>query len=223
LTSEAPAKAGSKAAARRSGPPQARTPRQAPAGGPIPNFTFEPHHCFACGELNEHGLHLELHVDAEGCWTELTLEPRFQGWESVAHGGIVASILDEVMAWSVIGRDTWGVTARLNVAFHRPIPIGRPIRGEGWVTEDRRRSFRTASRILDLESGEVLATGEGAFVAAPPDQLAALKARYRLRPAGNRRVAGATGPTETVPSASEPNTDAAATPGSVAPSRTTRS
>ena len=154
--------------------------------GPLTDFTFEPHHCFACGELNEHGLHLELHVDAEGCWTELTLEPRFQGWESVAHGGIVASILDEVMAWSVIGRDTWGVTARLAIAFHKPIPIGRHIRGEGWVTEDRRRTFRTAGRILDRETGEVLATGEGAFVAAPPDQLAALKARYRLRPAGGR-------------------------------------
>jgi len=221
LTSDAPAKAGSKAAARRSGPPQARAPRLARAGGPIQDFTFEPHHCFACGELNEHGLHLELHVDAEGCWTELTLEPRFQGWESVAHGGIVASILDEVMAWSVIGRDTWGVTARLSVAFHRPIPIGRPIRAEGWVTEDRRRSFRTAARVVDRDTGEVLATGEGAFVAAPPDQLAALKARYRLRPAGDRRVAGATGPTEPVPSARR--SEAGATPGSVAPARTTRS
>lgn len=200
MTSESP----TKVAARRPGPRQPR------AGGPIQDFTFEPHHCFACGELNEHGLHLDLHVDAKGCWTELTLEPRFQGWESVAHGGIVASILDEVMAWSVIGRDTWGVTARLAVAFHRPISIGRPIRAEGWVTEDRRRTFRTAGRIVDRETGEVLATGEGAFVAAPPDQLAALKARYRLRPAIDRP--DGTG--------SEPSTGAAAlataaTPGSV--------
>jgi acyl-coenzyme A thioesterase PaaI-like protein len=208
LTSEAPAKATAP-----------RPGRQARAGGPIQDFTFEPHHCFACGELNEHGLHLELHVDAEGCWTELTLEPRFQGWESVAHGGIVASILDEVMAWSVIGRDTWGVTARLAVAFRRPIPIGRPIRAEGWVTEDRRRTFRTAGRILDRETGEVLAKGEGAFVAAPPEQLAALKARYRLRPAGDRPGRGETRRPESgeaPPAASgEPLESAAATPGSV--------
>ena len=194
--------------------------RPARRAGPIQDFAFEPHHCFACGELNEHGLHLELHVDAEGCWTELTLEPRFQGWESVAHGGIIGTILDEVMAWSVIGRDTWGVTARLAVAFHRPIPIGRPIRAEGWVTEDRRRTFRTASRVLDRETGEVLATGEGAFVAAPPDQLAALKARYRLRPAGDPPGLGETEPVES----SEPlPSRAAATPGSVAPSGTARS
>jgi acyl-coenzyme A thioesterase PaaI-like protein len=148
---------------------------------PLAGFTFEPHRCFACGELNEQGLQLQLHASAEGCWTELVLDPRFQGWDAVAHGGIVATLLDEVMAWSVIGRDTWGVTARLALSFRQPVPIGRRIRAEGWVAEDRRRTFRTAGRVIDAETGSVLAEAEGTFVAAPPDQLAALKARYRLR------------------------------------------
>ena len=146
---------------------------------------YDPHHCFACGELNEHGLQLVLHADATGCWTELTLAHRFQGWESVAHGGIVATILDEVMAWSVIGRGTWGVTARLNLTFKRPIPTGRPIRAEGWVVQDRRRTINTAGHVLDGITRAVLASGEGTFMAVPADQLAALKARYRLQPTGD--------------------------------------
>lgn len=146
----------------------------------LAGLEFEPHHCFACGELNDHGLHLDLHASAEGCWTELALEPRFQGWESVAHGGIVTTLLDEVMAWSVIGRGTWGVTARIAVAFKKPVPLGEPIRAEGWVTEDRRRTFHTAGRVLDA-NGIVLAEGEGTFVSAPPSQLEALQRRYRLR------------------------------------------
>src|SRR5258705_6619522 len=92
-------------------------------------FEFDPHHCFACGELNEQGLHLAIHTDPNGSWAETTLEPRFQGWEAVAHGGIVCTLLDEVIAWSVIGRRTLGVTARLNGPFRRPIPVGRAIRG----------------------------------------------------------------------------------------------
>jgi uncharacterized protein (TIGR00369 family) len=144
-------------------------------------FAFEPHHCFACGDLNEHGLHLELHANPEGAWVELNLAPRFQGWDAVAHGGIVCTILDEVMAWSVIGRGTWGVTARLNVAFRRPIRTGRQIRAEGWVLELHRRASRTAGRILDAATGEVLATSEGTFVALPDDQLDRLKARYGMR------------------------------------------
>lgn len=150
-------------------------------------FEFEPHHCFACGELNQGGLHLEIHTDPGGSWIETTLAPAFQGWDSVAHGGIVCTILDEVMAWSVIGRGTWGVTARLNVAFRKPIPIGRAIRAEGRVLEMHRRASRTEGVVLDAATGEVLATGEGTFIAVPPDQLARLKARYGMR----RTAAGA--------------------------------
>jgi acyl-coenzyme A thioesterase PaaI-like protein len=159
-------------------------------------FEFEPHHCFACGELNEHGLHLQLHTSPEGSWTELVLEPRFQGWDSVAHGGIACTILDEVMAWSVIGRGTWGVTARLNVAFRRPIPTGRAIRAEGWVVELHRRALRTAGRVLDVATGEVLATAEATFIAVPPDQFERLKARYGLRRISAARPAGRTDTTE---------------------------
>ena len=147
----------------------------------LAGFQFEPHHCFACGELNEHGLHLVLHVAPEGAWTETTLSARFQGWDEVAHGGIVTTLLDEVMAWSVIGSGTWGVTARISVAFRKPVPVGRAIRAEGRVVEDRRRTIRTAGHVLDATTGAVLAEGEGTFVAAPPEQLTQLQARYRLR------------------------------------------
>ena len=144
-------------------------------------FDFEPHHCFACGELNEHGLHLQIHTDPDGSWIETTLAPGFQGWDSVAHGGIVCTILDEVMAWSVIGRGTWGVTARLNVAFRKPIPTGRAIRAEGRVVEMQRRASRTAGTVLDLATGDVLATAEGTFIAVPAAELERLKARYGMR------------------------------------------
>ena len=56
------------------------------------------------------------------------LDPRrFQGWDEIAHGGIVGTILDEVMAWSLYDHDNWGLTARMNVDFKRPVPLGRSI------------------------------------------------------------------------------------------------
>ena len=156
-------------------------------------FEFDPHRCFACGELNEQGLHLAIHTDPNGSWVETTLEPRFQGWEAVAHGGIVCTLLDEVMAWSVIGRGTWGVTARLNVAFRRPIPVGRAIRAEGWVVDGNRRAHRTAGQVLDAETGEVLATAEGTFMAVPPGDVERLKARYGMRRPGRAARSEPTG------------------------------
>ena len=165
-------------------------------------FEFEPHRCFACGELNEHGLHLAIHTDPTRSWTETTLEQRFQGWEAVAHGGIVCTLLDEVMAWAVIGRGTWGVTARLNVTFRRPIPVGRAIRAEGWVVDENRRVHRAEGRVVDAVTGEVLATGESSFVAVPPSEVERLKARYGMRRTG----AGQSGTTGRVDAAAEVET-----------------
>lgn len=190
MTSESPTKsARPSSSGRRTATTPIRASRQR-AGA----FDFEPHHCFACGELNEHGLHLQIHADTTGSWIETTLAPGFQGWDSVAHGGIVCTILDEVMAWSVIGRGTWAVTARLNVAFRKPIPTGRPIRAEGRVLEMHRRASRTEGVVLDAATGEVLATAEGTFIALPASELERLKARYGMRraPGSVPTPAGAT-------------------------------
>ena len=150
-------------------------------------FAFEPHNCFACGTLNTGGLHLDLHVDGERCWTDLEIPERFQGWDEIAHGGIVATILDEVMAWSLVDADNWGLTARLTVAFKRPVPLGRPIHVEGWITESRRRVITTAGRMVAGGSGEVLATAEALYVAATDDRKRELKERYGYRDPGDAR------------------------------------
>ncbi len=50
--------------------------------------------------------------------------PEFQGWEGIAHGGIVATILDEVMGWALAAADAWGYTAKLSIAYRRPVPVG---------------------------------------------------------------------------------------------------
>ena len=144
-------------------------------------FAVEPHRCFACGSLSEHGMNLDLHISGERCWTELTVAERFQGWDGIAHGGIVCTILDEVMAWSLAASDNWGMTARMTVAFKRPVPLGIPIRAEGWMTRRRRRLIDTAARIVDPGGGELLATAEAVYVAADETQKGELMARYRFR------------------------------------------
>jgi uncharacterized protein (TIGR00369 family) len=138
-----------------------------------------PHNCFACGTLNTHGLQLELHAADDECWTELVLDSRFEGWQGIAHGGIVSTILDEVMAWALVEHDLWGLTARMQVEFKKPVPIGAPIRGEGHVVSARRRVVE-AEGVLRDAAGTVLATATATYVAAPENRKAELKARYGL-------------------------------------------
>lgn len=145
-------------------------------------FPIRPHHCFACGSLNVEGLGLALHVDGDACWTEISLPDRFEGWQGIAHGGIVCTILDEVMAWSLVARDAWGLTARMTVEFKRPVPINLRVRAEGRLMHARRRLMETAAQLVDPATGDVLATAAALYVVAPADRKAELKRRYGFGP-----------------------------------------
>jgi len=125
---------------------------------------------------------LVLHVEPGRAWTELTPDRRFEGWEHVIHGGILCTILDEVMAWALVGEDNWGLTARISVQFKRPVMVGVPIRAEGWVTRSRRRVVETAARIVDAETGVEAATATGTYVAADAQRKQDLRDRYGYRP-----------------------------------------
>jgi uncharacterized protein (TIGR00369 family) len=148
------------------------------AGGPT--FEFEPHNCFACGELNEHGLQLQLHLQERRAWTEFVLEDRFEGWRGVTHGGIIATVLDEVMAWALVAEDNWGVTARMTIDFKRPVLVGTRVRADGWIVRSRRRLVDTAGQIVDGD-GTILATTEAVYVAASEERKRELMARYGVR------------------------------------------
>ena len=138
---------------------------------------LEPHNCFACGSLNTHGLQLALHAGDGRCWTDVVLDRSFEGWEGIAHGGIICTILDEVMAWALVDQDLWGVTARMGVEFKKPVPIGEPIHGEGRVVEVRRRLVSAEGILTDVD-GSILASAEATYVGAPEERKAELKARY---------------------------------------------
>jgi uncharacterized protein (TIGR00369 family) len=142
------------------------------------DFRIRPHNCFACGEMNEIGLHLRLNLEPSRCWTELVMPRRFEGWEGIIHGGILCTILDEVMAWALVVHDNWGVTARMAIDFRRPVSVGQSIRAEGWITEARRRIQVTAGRIVDSRTGDELAAAQATYVAATEARKRELKERY---------------------------------------------
>ena len=178
---------------------------------PEGRFEFLPHNCFACGTLNTGGLGLALHVEPGRSWTELALDRRFEGWEGVVHGGILCTILDEVMAWALVGEDSWGVTARMSVDFRRPVEVGVPIRAEGWTTRSRRRIVETAARIVEPSTGTELATATGLYVAADAARKRDLQNRYAYRPTdGPASPASPTGPTARPDGSGSPGSSASA-------------
>ncbi len=154
-------------------------PRIVAAEG-IEGFEFAEHNCFACGSLNEHGLGMTIHIDRGRAWSELTLEQRFEGWAGVIHGGILATLLDEVMGWTMAADDDWGVTARLAVTYRRPVEPGTLVRVEGWVTRSRRRLVETAGRVVDGNGAEC-ATATATYATVDETRKRELRERYGVR------------------------------------------
>jgi acyl-coenzyme A thioesterase PaaI-like protein len=106
-------------------------------------------YCFACGKDNPRGLKLDIEVDREGARFSYQVPKELQGWPDVTHGGIISTMLDEVMVWAAAGREIHTVTAEMTVRFKKPLPTGREIRVEAIVTEQRRRLVLTQARAFD--------------------------------------------------------------------------
>lgn len=145
------------------------------------------HNCFGCGKLNATGLQLEFHADARGgVWTEFVPAARFEGYTGMVHGGVISTVLDEVMAWSLYRQQTWAVTAEMTVRFRAPIRVGERTRAAGWEVSRRGRRIEMAGEIRRQEDGAVLATATALFIRVPETQAAAWRERY----VGADRVGG---------------------------------
>ncbi|MDD8025975.1 MAG: PaaI family thioesterase [Acidobacteriota bacterium] len=128
----------------------------------------DDHFCFACGENNPDGLRIAFEYPEPGrCRAAFTPERRFQGWQDILHGGIIATLLDEGLAHAYGGADRGGgeaaVTAELCVRFKKPVRIGRPIVLEGRVVSIEGRVIEGQSRILD-QDGTELASATGKLI-----------------------------------------------------------
>ena len=144
-------------------------------------YAFADHHCFACGRSNPIGMRLQVELADSEARTSWTVGDDYVGWSDKVHGGIVATLLDEVMAWAPSSFDSWAVTAEMNVRFRSPAGPGERLTARGWVTERRRRIYEVAGEVRGVD-GRVVAEGRGRYLGATPAQKAALKDRYGVAP-----------------------------------------
>jgi acyl-coenzyme A thioesterase PaaI-like protein len=84
--------------------------------------------CFGCGKGNPRGLQLEFRWEGDLMVSDWTPAPEHQGWEGHAHGGMVALVLDEVMAQCVNRCGYLTPTAEISVRFRKPALVGEPLR-----------------------------------------------------------------------------------------------
>ncbi|MBC5815602.1 MAG: PaaI family thioesterase [Candidatus Eremiobacteraeota bacterium] len=130
----------------------------------LSNAPVDDGNCFACGADNPIGMHLHFERTGEqSVRAFVTLEPQFQGWKNIAHGGIAMALLDEGMAHAAAAVGFRGVTASMSTRFRAPVPLETPLEVDGEVIWIRRHVL--ALRAFVRADGKVLVEGDGHFVA----------------------------------------------------------
>ncbi|NLO74078.1 MAG: PaaI family thioesterase [candidate division WS1 bacterium] len=120
--------------------------------------------CFACGPENPHGLRLSgFHRQGEYYTVEFSPERHHQGWQGITHGGIIATLLDEVMTRILHEEGVNVVTAEITVRYHQPVVTGSPVRARAWVVENRGRLIHTKAELTSVQ-GESLASAQAKFI-----------------------------------------------------------
>ena len=121
--------------------------------------------CFCCGPKNTIGFKLEFEMTLDRRMrTVWTPRQEHHGFKNIVHGGLVATVLDEVMIRLLYALGIHAVTAELHTKLIRPFRAGTPYRFEGRLVEDKGRLVTTEAEAFDAETGERVAAGSAKCV-----------------------------------------------------------
>jgi acyl-coenzyme A thioesterase PaaI-like protein len=117
--------------------------------------------CFVCGAENPHGLKVKVEYNGvDRVETEFMAEDRYRGWSDYLHGGVLTLIFDEMLGWlsRYMGHDA--MTARLEVRYRKPVPLGSRLTFNA-VLEREIKGLLDIKLWAKLDDESVVAEGKG--------------------------------------------------------------
>ncbi len=133
--------------------------------------------CFGCGEANPEGLRIQFHVEGRRVTGEFETRRAHQGFPGLAHGGIAAAAIDEAMGWAMYAAGAWAMTARLQVKYRRPLPLGERLEVSAEVVRDRGRWLEAEGR-LRIVGGPLVAEAKAVFIRLPAEKAKQMQEFY---------------------------------------------
>lgn len=120
-------------------------------------------HCFVCGPKNPIGLRIPFVLDDGVCRGEFVPNVDHAGFDGVTHGGIIFSVLDDLMANWLYLQNGRGFTAKCDIRFRDPLPVGEKIAVECHLKRRKGRLLQLESKALGSD-GRVIAEAEASFM-----------------------------------------------------------
>ncbi|MEV6274491.1 PaaI family thioesterase [Nocardia sp. NPDC051832] len=146
------------------------SPESLPLCSPMPDGPLPPHvdGCFGCGPRNPASVGMALELRGDRVVARFTFDERHQGAPGLAHGGVVAAVLDEAAGTVPTTMCVPAVTAKLEVNYARPARLYRPMTVSAVLARrEGERKLHINARIED--DGQLVAEGNALFVVVTPD------------------------------------------------------
>jgi uncharacterized protein (TIGR00369 family) len=131
--------------------------------------------CFVCGESNAFGLKIRFETDGNIVHTKFRPKPEHIGFKQTIHGGIIATVLDEIMVWACsVQTKRFAYCAELNVRFLSPLRPGEEVLASAEMTANRKNKIFEAKGEVRDGSGRVLASATGKYLPIKEAELAGM-------------------------------------------------
>ena len=121
-------------------------------------------HCFVCGPDNPQGLQVEFRLEGDVCRAEFIPAAEHCGFSGVTHGGIIFSLLDDVMANWLYLQGERAYTAKCELRFREPAPTGEKLLLEGELVKRKGPTAIMHGRASLVENGKVVAEATATFM-----------------------------------------------------------
>jgi len=119
-------------------------------------------HCFVCGEQNQIGLKVRFFWDGSQAQAQVTADELFEGYRGIYHGGIIATVLDEIMVKAILALGKTAVTAEMTIRYFHPVRTGDHLTFHGRVTKQRGPIYFAAADVV-APDGTTFATATGKY------------------------------------------------------------
>ena len=120
--------------------------------------------CFACGPDNPIGIHLgDPHIEGTDIAARFSPRHEFQGTSGNLHGGIAATVIDEILVWAgILQERVLCVTGKMEVRYRRALSNDGEYVARARVDRRSGRRLEISGEILD--DGRTAITGTGLYL-----------------------------------------------------------
>ena len=127
------------------------------------------HNCFGCSPTNPSGLRMRFFTDGESVYSRLKVPEHLCGWSNIVHGGVLSTILDEIMSWSAIHLlKRIALTQSMTVEFVKPVQVSGDLEAQARVRDTNGKNDAVTEGMIYDPKGDACARATAVFKVFSP-------------------------------------------------------